>query len=98
MRQAARLERSYVGASRVAVEGAEAPEQQAHVVRLDRDPLTRTLALRHRPTALTDEPHDEGGDGFRQRRLDATIVDREVAVGRWHREDDDRGLLVIART
>ena len=96
VRQVARLERAHVVVRHVGLEGAEAPEEDADVARLDRH--ARAADPFDRPAALADQPSDERGRRIGQRLLDAEVDDlAEVTVGLGHRQRDDRRLRRDAR-
>ena len=90
------FERAHVLAADVAIVRAEAPEEQADVMRLDRHALLWPLALRNRPAAVPHQPLDERGGGIGQRVVDLPVHDgAEIAVWRRHGQRDDRGLLGV---
>ena len=73
MGDAARLQRLDVVTRDVLAPRGEAPEQQAHVPRRDRQRLARPLALGDLPAALVQQPGDERAHGSGQRRLDGEL-------------------------
>ena len=78
----------------VAAEGAEAPEEQADVARLDRHARSgRSRSVTVQPLSL-DQPVDERADRVGQRLVDLPVGDvaAVVAVGRGHRQRDQRRL------
>ena len=96
MRNAEGLQTADIVAGRVLVPAQEAPEQHAHVPRLDRYPLQpariRRIGDLDLPAALLDQPAHELDRRGWLARLDVLLGDVAVPVGPGRRQHDNLGL------
>ena len=92
MRDAARFQAAHVFLRQVGAEIGEAAEENADVLRADADPGSGH-AVAHLPAALLAEPLNEGRHRVGRAGVDLHVGNIARAVGVWHGQRDDGGLI-----